>query len=469
MTAGWDVSPTAQPLPPQNGQVVSPFEKGVLDVRWDSPAILAGNSGFTVVGVNVYRSDVSDRGPFFRVNEYPIGGTFLRDRTENVFISREVISWDSWMFKGNAPNDRRWQFITQFPISKRSPQGPYQTPTAANAPSDVTVYVDGVEVPVEEVFGPNGWVTLINQQTFDQLTEKNLAPALPTETTLLEVSYWTTRNHIRSGLDANIFYRLSTVVLDSTSPSGYKETSLENSPPLTLNDVETMDYIWREAVRRNHWILQQGGERVNLFIRRQSGIPCSCQLDDRLREFSKQPSNRCTLCYGTGFVGGYEGPYTILIAPDDAERRISQAVQGRRKEHTYEVWTGPSPMITQRDFIVKQTNERYSVGPVRRPSNRGNRLQQHFNIAYFDEQDIRYTIPIDGVASYPWPQTRYSQRYYPSLPVDGALQVPQWNVPEAPLFPVGTDAQIPQETDKASTPPDRARRGRSPVWEDQNY
>jgi len=335
MAHGWDPDPTAQPIPPQNGQVITPFERGVLDVRWDNPALLAGNTLYTVIGVNVYRSDVSDRGPYFRVNEYPIGGAYFRDRTENVFISREPVLWNqSWLFKGNAPNDRRWVLKTHSPIAKKIPQGPFQTATAANAPSDVTVYVDGVEVPVDDVFGPSGEVTLINQATFDSLTEKNETAILPSETSVVEISYWVTRNHVRSGLDANLFYRLTTVVLDATTPSGYKETALSYCPALTLNDVETMDYIWREAVRRNHWILQQGGERVKLFIRRQSGVPCSCELDDRMREYSKQPSNRCTICYGTGFIGGYEGPYSIIIVPDDAERRISQLAQGRRKEHT---------------------------------------------------------------------------------------------------------------------------------------
>jgi hypothetical protein len=470
MSHGWDPSASTIPLPPQNGQVVTTYQRGVQDVRWDSPALLAGNSAFTVVGVNVYRSDVSDRGPYHRINEYPLGGTFFRDRTENVQIIKELVDWNtSWVYKGDAPNDLKWMFRTRMPISKRFPGGPYQTATAGNSPSDVVLYIDGVVVPVHDVFGPNGQVTLINQPSFNQATEKFEGPYLPTSTTQVEISYWTNRNHVRSGLDSNLFYRLTTVVLDASTPSGYRETPLEYCPVLTMNDVETMDYIWREAVRRNQWILQQGGERVKVFIRKQSGIPCSCGIDARIREYSKQPSSRCRDCYGSGFVGGYEGPYDVIVAPDDAERRISQGVTGRRKEHTYEVWMGPSPVVTQRDFIVKETNERYSIGPVRRPSNRGNRLQQHFNIAYLDEQDIRYDIPIDGTSGLPWPQTRYSQRIYPPLPVDGGLTPPQWAVPESPLYPEGASAQSPMETEKANTPDDVEQRGRTPVWENINY
>jgi hypothetical protein len=448
---------------------MSAFIPGVLDIRWDDPTVLGGNAAYTIVGVNVYRSDVSDRGPFYRINDLPVGASFYRDQTENIFISREIVNWNSdWVFKADAPNDRRWEFRTKFPIVKKDPLAPYQKPTPANAPTDVTVYVDGVEVPVDTVFGPSGDIKLLTERPFDVVIEKFTPIPIPTETSIVEVSYYTNRNRVRSGLDASIHYRLTTVALSSTDPSGYVESELAWCPPISTTAVEALDYIWREAIRRNQWILQQGGERVKVFIRRQSGVPCTCNQDPVSLEFNGQPSNRCLQCYGTGFVGGYEGPYSTIIAPDDAERRIAQLSQGRRKEHTYEVWTGPSPVLTQRDFIVKQTNERYSIGPVRRPSNRGNLLQQHFNIAYLDEGDIRYKVPIDGTSSLPWPETRYSFRQAPSLSVDGEGYRPPSIAPDRPPFPTGPDAETPMGTDKDGWDKSREQRGRSPVWENQN-
>ena len=468
MSAGWDPGAGDKPRPPPNPTVMSAYTPGVLDLRWDDPSILGGNSVFTVVGVNIYRSDVSDRGPFYRVNDLPIGGGFYRDRTENVLVSREVVRWDSdWVFKGDGPNDRRWVIRTKYPIVKKDPNAPYQRPTAANSPIDVTVYVDDVEAPVHFVFGPSGEVTLVDEPTFNVITEKVEYPPQITETSVVEITYWANKNHVRSGLDANLHYRLTTVALSDTDPSGYVETDLGNCEPVTTAAVERMDYIWREAVRRNGWILQQGGERVKIFIRRQSGIPCTCRMDPMSLEYNQQPSNRCEECYGTGFLGGYEGPFETIIAPDDAERRISQSPQGRRKEHTYEVFMGPTPVVTMRDFLVKQGNERYSIGAVRRPSNRGNLLQQHFNIAYFAESDIRYKVPIDGTSDLPYPQTRYSIRNYPSLSVDGEGMTPPSTVQETPPYPVGPDAQTPMGTDKDGWDESKEQRGRTPVFENQ--
>ncbi len=423
------------------------------------------NTQWDIVGVNIYRSDNGERGPYIRVNRFPIGSLFYRDLTDNTFIENEVVRWDgSWLSKGDAPNSYRWTFRTVFfPVVKPNETPPiYQNARLvaipANSPSDIILRVDGVVIPVSDVYGPTGEITLINQPTWDIAQEKVIPPVIPTETSAVTISYRYAANQVQSTLDRTTqsFYRVTTVALDSSKPSGYAETPLGYSPPVSVSQVETIDYIWREAVRRNLWILQQGGERVKLFKRKVSGIPCPCRIEERTLEYGKQPSNRCTTCLGSGFVGGFDGPIDIIVAPDDAERSIAQGPNGRNLEHTYEVWTGPSPAITQRDFVVKQTGERYSIGPVRRPSMRGLPLQQHFNIAYLDEQDIRYRMPVNGITELPWPQTRPTD---PNTPCN-----PQ------PPHPVGFDYQAtPMETENPNVPDGREVRGRTPVWGNTTY
>lgn len=425
------------------------------------------NSRWTIVGVNVYRSDDGERGPYIRINRFPVGTMFHRDFTDNILIENETVLWNAaWVSKGDATNDRRWAFRTVFgPIVKATetpPQGRanHMVAVHANAPSDVVVRIDGVEVPVDDVFGPNGEITLINQPTYDLARERTIPPRLPNEdgTSEVTVTYWYNRNLVKTDLErtTQIFYRVTSVALDPTSPSGYVETPLAYCPPVSVAQVETFDYIWREAVRRNNWILQQGGERVKLFKRKVSGIPCPCRVDERIQEYSKQPDARCVTCLGTGWVGAFDGPIDIILAPDDAERAVRQTANGRTLDHKYEVWTGPSPVVTQRDFVVKQTGERYSIGPVRRPAHRGLPLQQHFNIGYLDEQDIRYRMPVTGITELPWPETRLTD---PNSPCD-----PQ------PPHPVGFDYQAtPMETEVPKIPNERELRGRSPVWMNTMY
>ena len=431
-----------------------------------SGATLSGGSGFdncpgrnnaqwNIIGVNVYRSDNGERGPYQRINKFPIGSMFFRDYTDNVLVEDELVEWDSaWLDKGDAPNDRKWMFRTRhFPIVKAAGQAIH-----ASSPADVTLKIDGQVVPVEDVFGPRGEVTLINQRVWDLARERWIEPALPTATGLVQITYRYNRNVVKTDLDRNskVFYRVVTVAVDSSSPSGLIETPLGYAPPVSVQQVETLDYIWRAAVSRNQWILEQGGERVKLFLKKSTGIPCWCRGDTRLMEYQQQPDMRCPYCYGTGFVGAYDGPIDIIIAPDEADRRISQTPDGRRMEHQYEVWIGPSPVVSQRDFIVKQTGERYSIGPVRRPAARGLPLQQHFTIAYIDEQDVRYQIPVNGITELPWPQTRTTEEDTECSPAEP--------------YPVGFDYQAtPMETDKDNIPEERQQRGRTPVWENITF
>lgn len=418
------------------------------------------NTRWTIVGVNVYRSDTGERGPYFRVNKIPVGTTFFRDCTSNVLVEEELVDWDmGWASRGDAANDRRWTIRTRrTPIVKMEGQA-----VAADSPHDVTVYVDGVEVPVDSVFGPTGEITLINRPTYDPSIERNVDAVLPASdgSSVVTVTYHRQGNLVKTDLDmkAKIHYRLTTVVVDpnGTTPSGLIETPLGYTPAVSPVQREELDYMWREAIRRNRWILEQGGERVKLFIRRRTGIPCPCQWDPQLFEFAQQPLNHCADCYGTGFVGGFEGPIDVILAPDDSERRVAQTPIGRHMEHQYEVWTGPTPLLSQRDFVVKQNGERYSIGPVRRTQVRGVVLQQSFNIGFLEECDIRYQVPMTGLTALTWPQTRYTR------PQDVPCE-------DSDPFPVGyTDQATPMGTEVGKIPDGREQRGRTPVWQNVTY
>lgn len=458
MVAGWNppVGSTF-PSPPKNVTITSPFVKGVLDVRWDDPTTQSINTAWEILGVNVYRSDASDRGPYRRLNQYPLGTTFFRDFTDLVLITNEVVHWgSSWVSRGDSSNVGAWIFRTQRPIYKRGTVGDY-----GNSPTDVTLFVGGVEVPVHSVFGPNGEVQLVDIAEVDPASQRLVGPYLPSETTEVRVSYYTLGNLVSPGVDKKAWYRITSVALDPTVPGSLRETPLEHCPPAGSLEVESLDYIWREAIRRNQWILEQGGERAKVFVQKVMGQRCFCDgfVDPHSLEYGKQPHGRCTTCFGVGIVDPYVGPYDVIMAPDDAEKRISQSQTGRRKEHTYEVWMGPSPMVSQRDFIVKQNNDRYSIGPVRRPTNRGNNLQQHFQIGYLDSADIRYQVPVDGYENIQWPGVRYT--YYPwRLPRDVREDAP---------WPVTADANVPMGTNHPGIPASRQERGRTPSWQNQMF
>ena len=414
--------------------------RGVVDLRWDDPATQTLNSEFKLLGVNLYRSFDSEFGPYHRVTELPVGATFWRDQTDNELVVDEDVT-DSFSIKGRASSGsdvERYVFRTRYPIVSEASKG-----LNSFDPFDVRVFVDGVAAKVRTVVGTLGEVE-IDSNVYPDVSKQNYIPrVLPTNSSRVTCTYRRQRSLLKTDLKQRIFYRVTTVGIpcscdwEEASSGDLVETPLERGAATNTFEIEKLDYIWREAVRRNRYILEQGGERVKVFVRKNVGIQCGCYNDLR-----KQPKNDCTQCYGVGIVGGYEGPYDLLIAPDDAEMRITQTERGRNSEHTYEVWTGPQPLLSQRDFLMKINGDRYSVGPVRMPSNRGNVMQQHFSIGSIDDQDIRYSVPVGNPVKYP------AVQFNPSGPGNSADQEVQG---------------------KGNIPDEREIKGRVPAWRNTVY
>lgn len=454
---GWYDTRSPWPVPPRNTNAISPFAKGEIDVHWDNPSLLHGNEGWVIRGVNIYRSGSSDRGPYRRVNITPIGGTIYRDRIDTWAVNDEVITADKWISKGDQGEDP-YRFQVEYPIAR---QNSINDP--ADSPRDVVVMINGVIVPTSRVLGEFGEITLFYtgrpKSDAITLTQDSLPPPID-DNTVVTVSYiaYDPESRLRVGVDKRDFYRIATVAEDPKTGQLH-ETPLEHCKPFSDRELERVDYMWREGIRRNNWILEQGGERVKLFTRRVVGVPCYCTgFNKETIKYAKQPDSLCMICFGTGIKGGYDGPYDIIVGPNDGERRISQEDRGRRKEHSYDVWIGPSPIVSQKDFIVKPNNERFSCGAVNMPSNRGNVLQQMFTIAYLDSGDIRYKFPIEGVPA-SWPETRYG--YWP--------QRDTYTARGDALYPITSDSAYPMISDKASVSDSLEKRGRTATWENQNY
>jgi hypothetical protein len=418
------------PAAPHNVSVISPYSKNVLDIRWDNPGVLPENSQFRVVGVNIYRSFDNQFGSFHKLNSIPVGATFYRDQAvldvkldedvSSLFVTRGTDELGRWIFK-----------VANIPMMKSANTTDFKF---ANHTSDITVKIDGVEVKAWKVNGELGVVELITAPIFDSVTQRYLEPLLPSPNSLVTCTYRTPSNGLTTVLAQRNFYRVTTVV---DNDGGYLETPLDQVVSTSSINIEKMDWIWREAVRRNRWILEQGGERVKIFLHRYTGIRCSCWNSTK-----NQPLSDCLHCFGTSILGGYDGPYDMIISPDESAKKKEQSIMGRRLSHNWEAWTGPTPLLSHRDFIVRQNNDRYTIGAPSVPSARGMVLQQHFTMNYVDSKDILYSVPVTGTELLSFPQTRTQSE--------------------------GSNV-YPEVTDKPTVPAERQERGRTVVWENITY
>jgi hypothetical protein len=424
----------AFPLPPLNVACQPGLDGEVYDIRWSEPAELQANSRFDLLGVNVYRSFDSEYGPYFRLNVVPVGATFWRDKTRVLIALQEDVSSAFTLRGADSDSQSRYVFRTRNRPIVITPSPGVDECTNLN----VQVTVNGVPAYVESIHASTGEVELRKLPTFDVASQSQTPPVLPTSPSdVVLATYRYVTNRVRSDLDRHIFYRVTTVARDRDT-GDLLETPLERATQSDNRSVERTSWVWNEAIRRNKYMLYQAGERSRLFIRRTSGPECGCYSSTH-----RQPQSDCLTCFGTGIIGGYEGPFDILLSPDDGSVNIQQSNRGRNKNHVYETWTGPSPVISQRDFIVKLDGDRYGIGPVRRPTSRGMRLQQFFSISSLDHADIRYKVPVFDGTTLVAPRTR--------------LMVP------------GKGSSVPMVTDRPTIPAERQLRSGSPTGENEKY
>lgn len=428
------VGDRTKPLAPRNILVTSPYHVGKIDIRWDNPKIIPQNSGLNILGCNVYRSTDNPYGPYLKVNDTPITVLFYRDQTEEEYVIDENATPS--LKHVLEPKERWLVYSQQKPIIMPNTNG-----QVSNRVEDVVVKIDDgsgifLEVPAFRVNGPTGEIELIKEPSYNYELQQIIPARLPTPPAgRVRISYRFLKHSILTVLNQRIFYKVTTVAVDPDDSSATIETPLEEVSDRSAFDVEIIDYIWREAILRNRWLLEQAGERVKIFIRKWMGETCPSHEVNYGQSY-----NDCKICLGTNIVGGWDGPYDVIIAPPESEKMVELADMGLHIRYDWVTWMGCWPLLNPRDVIVRQNNERYVVGPVTPQGSRGCIYQQHFSMSYIDQGDIRYQIPVTG----------------------GEDQVPSSY--SAYREPKPTDAS-PDINDKPEIPPERNLRGRTVVWE----
>lgn len=426
------------PVAPHNLMVTSPFSIGATDIRFDNPKILPQNSGLNILGCNVYRSTDSPYGPYMKVNDTPVTVLFYRDQTiEELVVGEDATPTIKHVLQ---PADRWYVYTQHKPVVI-----PFSNGKTSDAIKDIMVEIDDgdgqfLTMPAFVLSGKMGEVQLISWPVWNNETQQQIPPRLPKPPNgRVRLTYRYLKHSVLSQLNQRIYYKVTTLAVDPKDASKTIETPLDEISERSTFDIEAIDYIWREAIKRNQWILEQGGERVQLLLRKWMGEICPNH-----QQMYGQSYNDCEKCYGTNYLGGYSGPYDAIIAPPETEKQIELADMGLHMRYDWDSFMGPYPLLNTRDVVVRQNNERYIVGPVNPQGQRGAIFQQHFTMSYVDHADIRYKIPITGgETSVPASYDKYRQ----AKPTDAS----------------------PVINDKPEIPKERIIRGRTVTFENISY
>jgi hypothetical protein len=176
-------------------------------------------------------------------------------------------------------------------------------------------------------------------------------------------------------------------------PVGEKGECHEPGAPGTVvrntQEVDEIDWIYAEMVRRNQFLFEiGGGEPAYCMFRKWRGERCGCVYG------TEQPKHGCPSCYETGFVGGYIGPYDFVFVPPDSAitREITEGgIKTTRDSRAYLTRT---PIVQNGDLIVRRNGDRMVISNVVYKMPRGIILQQDFTVSLLPPGDTRYLIPV---------------------------------------------------------------------------
>ena len=315
-----DDTPMSLPLAPKSVHATSPYMIGVIDIRWDNPTIYAENNGLQVLGVNIYRAYDSPEAAYTLLNPSPVGALYYRDQTTEVLVPAEdPVAGGRFIAGTNATGD--WIIHTyNKPIIIPGTNGEIAQHSKHVVVQIKPTAIDSFQtVPAWRVVGETGEVFLINRKVYNHTTNRIDDPVLPilSQGGEVRIAYTYISGWIQTDINRKIYYKVTTVALDPET-SQIIETPMNQVEAVSLYDMERIDYIWAEAIRRNRWILEQGGERVKVFIRKWAGERCTC-WDEQYR----QGKNDHHLCFAPGTLINTETGWRAIESIDAGDKVLS--------------------------------------------------------------------------------------------------------------------------------------------------
>lgn len=202
-----------------------------------------------------------------------------------------------------------------------------------------------------------------------------------------------------------------TYVVDYLDSSGARLAARiateQYAPPSPIQrDVYVNGPVYvKELVSRDYTVLETKGERSVLLRRLTDGLQCSCRRDEE-----RHASSACTLCYGTGWQGGYRVFYPFLFNFQLAGEQIQLTETALLMNQQPRAWTVIAPEIRDGDFVVRlhtQLLDRFQItNPTRsvRDGVAAIPTIQEFQVRVLHQGHSIYEFPVeDHVAGYTKP------------------------------------------------------------------
>lgn len=184
--------------------------------------------------------------------------------------------------------------------------------------------------------------------------------------------------------NVNYWYKISTIA--NFSDGTYSE-SLLSQPEMYQVKNENKWFV--KMNERNMWILKNTGVLMDLYVRKTTGERCEHCWDEN-RGQAKDPT--CKICFGTGFVGGYEPMHQLYVRQKPAPQQLDMTTQGYMISANPGLWTISSVQIHNRDLLINPEGRIFSVTNSNISHAAGYYFHQELQSKEIDPMDVKYTI-----------------------------------------------------------------------------
>ena len=349
--------------------ILSGAVPGIRDLKWDPDPEAQ-------LGYIPYRGETR-YGPWFPLASQPVPGERFRDAT-TLTPKVYAVQPGDWTDQGVHGY---WAFrVPDSPIYGAVIDG---RAILASVPEHVTLVVDGLPVLAARVDGTDGTIWL-PQGIMLQGSSPTPQPYVTlTPESVVLVTYQTLTNFVDPSYTNRAFYTVVPVGADGkpVRPPGLQ------GDVINIMEVDKMDWIFAEEVRRNLWEFELSGEPAHLLLHKTRGVPCGCLTAGQAR-------TGCPICYETGIVGGYYPALDFSFIDPDTGTSTETLEGGRKVTRTSRSYLGPNPWIQAGDLIIRKNGERLVISNPTYKSPRGVLLQQEFDVNLLPPGDTRYRVPL---------------------------------------------------------------------------
>jgi len=190
--------------------------------------------------------------------------------------------------------------------------------------------------------------------------------------------------HIGKNPNTTYWYKVST--LSQNNSNEIIESNLSTSCMYHVNNTNKW---FRKANERNLWILKNTGQLFDLYTRKYEGELCpACYSSTHGR--ASNPD--CTVCYNTGFKGGYEPMFRLYVRLKPAETSLDITPQEFTYNNLPGAWTISTIQIKNRDLLIGPDGIIYSVLSSFVNQAAGYLFHQELKLKEIDPKDPTYKM-----------------------------------------------------------------------------